>query len=88
MRTSSQPGLTRKTSERLRLNEEPRIYAVDSPGVMMPYLGRGEEGKERAIKLALIGESMMPNERKTKELMKWFSCIQPVSRRAYTTTKP
>lgn len=55
LRTSSQPGLTRALSERLKLNLDPPIYAVDSPGVMMPFLGVGDVGKERGMKLALIG---------------------------------
>lgn len=55
MRTSALPGLTQKTSERLKLCHDPPIYAVDSPGVMVPFLGRGNEGRERAFKLALIG---------------------------------
>lgn len=57
MRTSAQPGLTQKTSERLKLSLDPLIYAVDSPGVMVPFLGRGDEGRERGLKLALIGET-------------------------------
>ncbi|KAG8959083.1 Mitochondrial GTPase [Tulasnella sp. 419] len=54
LRTSAQPGLTRALSERLKLNLDPPIYAVDSPGVMVPFLGRGDEGRERGVKLALI----------------------------------
>ncbi|KAG8993710.1 Mitochondrial GTPase [Tulasnella sp. JGI-2019a] len=54
MRTSATPGLTQKTSERLKLSLDPLIYAVDSPGVMVPFLGRGDEGRERGLKLALI----------------------------------
>jgi hypothetical protein len=31
------------------------VYAFDTPGVMLPFLGLGEEGAERGVKLALIG---------------------------------
>ena len=31
------------------------MYAYDSPGVMLPFLGKGEAGAERGVKLALIG---------------------------------
>jgi mitochondrial GTPase 1 len=39
----------------VRLSESPLIYAYDSPGVMLPYLGKGDRGAERGVKLALIG---------------------------------
>lgn len=54
--TSAQPGLTQALSTRLKLSLDPLVYAFDSPGVMLPFLGRGEEGAERGVKLALIGE--------------------------------
>jgi hypothetical protein len=47
--------MTQALSTRLKLSVEPPIYAYDSPGVMLPYLGRGAEGAERGVKLALIG---------------------------------
>ncbi|KAG5220630.1 Mitochondrial GTPase [Salix suchowensis] len=54
--TSAQPGLTRALSTRLKLSLEPPVYAFDTPGVMLPYLGQGQTGAERGVKLALIGE--------------------------------
>lgn len=54
--TSALPGMTRTLSTRLKLSEVPLIYSYDSPGVMLPFLGRGEKGAERGVKLALIGE--------------------------------
>ncbi|KDQ13366.1 hypothetical protein BOTBODRAFT_33687 [Botryobasidium botryosum FD-172 SS1] len=54
MRTSAQPGFTRALSERLKLSLTHPIYAIDSPGVMIPFFGHGEEGAERGVKLALI----------------------------------
>ncbi|KZS96259.1 P-loop containing nucleoside triphosphate hydrolase protein [Sistotremastrum niveocremeum HHB9708] len=54
MRTSAQPGHTKVLSTRLKISEEPRVYAYDTPGVMVPFLGNGEAGAERGLKLALI----------------------------------
>ncbi|KAG9221664.1 hypothetical protein CCMSSC00406_0005577 [Pleurotus cornucopiae] len=55
--TSAQPGLTRALSTRLKLSLEPPVYAFDTPGVMLPYLGQGQTGAERGVKLALIGSA-------------------------------
>jgi hypothetical protein len=52
--------MTQALSTRLKLSLDPLVYAYDTPGVMLPYLGRGFEGAERGVKLALIG---MWNER-------------------------
>jgi hypothetical protein len=52
--------MTQALSTRLKLSLDPLVYAYDTPGVMLPYLGRGLEGAERGVKLALIG---MWNER-------------------------
>ncbi|KIJ32121.1 hypothetical protein M422DRAFT_213973 [Sphaerobolus stellatus SS14] len=54
LRTGAHPGITRALSTRLKLSLEPLIYAFDSPGVMFPFLGRGDIGAERGVKLALI----------------------------------
>lgn len=51
--TSSVPGLTRKLTGTVRVSDTPPIYVYDTPGVMLPYLGRGEAGAERGLKLAL-----------------------------------
>ena len=56
LRTSALPGMTRTVSTRLKLSEDPLVYSYDSPGVMLPFLGRGDKGAERGVKLALIGE--------------------------------
>jgi hypothetical protein len=47
--------LTRVISNRLKLSEDAPVYAYDSPGVMLPFLGHGDRGAERGVKLALIG---------------------------------
>lgn len=54
MRTSAHPGLTQALSTRLKLSLDPPVYAYDSPGVMLPFLGSGQQGAERGVKLALI----------------------------------
>lgn len=54
LRTSALPGLTQTLSTRLKISLEPLVYAFDSPGVMLPFLGHGQEGAERGVKLALI----------------------------------
>jgi len=55
LRTSAHPGLTQALSTRLKLSQTPLVYSFDSPGVMLPFLGRGNRGAERGVKLALIG---------------------------------
>lgn len=57
LRTSAHPGLTRALSTRLKLSQDPLVYSFDSPGVMLPFLGKGDLGAERGIKLALIGRT-------------------------------
>lgn len=53
--TSSLPGLTRKLTGTVKIHQDPLVYVYDSPGVMLPYLGKKEEGSERGVKLALTG---------------------------------
>lgn len=48
-------------STRLKLSQDPLVYSYDSPGVMLPFLGHGDRGAERGVKLALIGELLMPS---------------------------
>lgn len=52
-RVGSEPGLTRKLTGTVRIHDSPPLYVYDTPGVMMSYLGTGEEAVERAIKLGL-----------------------------------
>ncbi|CAG7849886.1 SubName: Full=Uncharacterized protein {ECO:0000313/EMBL:CCA70366.1} [Serendipita indica DSM 11827] len=54
LKTSRLPGMTRATSNRMRLCDDPLIYSIDSPGVMLPFLGYGDEARERAVKISLI----------------------------------
>lgn len=49
-RTSDYPGLTRKTSEAIKISEDPLIYIYDAPGIMVPSV----KDAETMISLALI----------------------------------
>lgn len=66
------PGHTKKLSNRLRLSKTHLIYAIDSPGVMIPFFGSGDEGKERGVKLAVaagVKESLYDEETLASYLM-------------------
>ncbi len=47
--------MTRKLTGTVKIHEDPSIYVYDTPGVMVPFLGHGEDGAERGLKLALTG---------------------------------
>lgn len=49
--TGDQPGVTRKVAGTIRVHNNPNIYLIDSPGVMLPFLG----DPISAIKIALTG---------------------------------
>lgn len=51
--------MTRATSNKIRLCDDPLIYSVDSPGVMVPFLGYTDESRERAVKISLICQSAL-----------------------------
>jgi len=67
VQTAPHPGHTRKVAGTVRITEqssktptsptsfsdEPPIYVYDTPGIMVPFLGRGTRGAERGLKLAL-----------------------------------
>ncbi|WVQ93757.1 hypothetical protein IAU59_000834 [Kwoniella sp. CBS 9459] len=64
-RTGAEAGITRKLTGTVRIHEDPSVYVYDTPGVMVPYLGRGEEGAEKGLKLALtagIKESLFEQD--------------------------
>lgn len=54
--TGAIAGVTKKLTGTVRIYEDPQVYVYDTPGVMIPYLGKGEEGGEKGLKLALTGE--------------------------------
>lgn len=49
------PGHTRRVSTVIKISLDPPVYIYDTPGIMVPFLGRGTKGKEAALKLALTG---------------------------------
>ncbi|GAA5998029.1 putative GTPase MTG1 [Rhodotorula paludigena] len=53
--TSSEPGHTRRLSTVIKIATSPPVYIYDTPGIMVPYLGKGVAGQEAALKLALTG---------------------------------
>ncbi|TCD70698.1 putative mitochondrial GTPase [Steccherinum ochraceum] len=59
LQTSANPGKTRTVSTRLKLSLDPLVYSYDSPGVMLPFLGHGDRGAERGVKLALIAPAYL-----------------------------
>ncbi|GBE88608.1 P-loop containing nucleoside triphosphate hydrolase protein [Sparassis crispa] len=82
LRTSSQPGLTRVLSTRLKLSVDPLVYSYDSPGVMLPFLGNGDKGAERGVKLALIAgikEGLYDVEALASYLLYRLNVLDPVS---------
>ncbi|KAG1876814.1 P-loop containing nucleoside triphosphate hydrolase protein [Suillus tomentosus] len=82
LQTSAQPGHTRAISTRLKLSEDPLVYSYDSPGVMLPFLGRGDRGAERGVKLALIAgikESLYDIEALVAYLLYRLNVLNPIS---------
>ncbi|KAI9063751.1 P-loop containing nucleoside triphosphate hydrolase protein [Trametes sanguinea] len=82
LRTSAQPGMTRVLSTRLKLSVDPLVYAYDSPGVMLPFLGKGDKGAERGVKLALIAgikEGLYDTETLASYLLYRMNVLDPVS---------
>jgi len=58
--TGSNAGVTRKLTGTVKIWEDPPTYVYDTPGVMMPYFGEGEEAAEKGIKLALTCKHTRP----------------------------
>ncbi|KAH7908382.1 P-loop containing nucleoside triphosphate hydrolase protein [Hygrophoropsis aurantiaca] len=82
LQTSAHPGHTRTLSTRLKISEDPLVYSYDSPGVMLPFLGRGERGAERGVKLALIAgikEGLYDVEGLVAYLLYRLNVLDPVS---------
>ncbi|KAJ9091201.1 hypothetical protein QFC19_009197 [Naganishia cerealis] len=52
-RIGAEPGITRRLTGTVKINETPPVYVYDTPGVMMSYLGKGDRGAEKGLKLAL-----------------------------------
>ncbi|KAF8629032.1 hypothetical protein AX15_003592, partial [Amanita polypyramis BW_CC] len=82
LRTSALPGLTQTLSTRLKISLDPLVYAFDSPGVMLPFLGQGAEGAERAVKLALIAgikEGLYDMETLAAYLLYRLNVLNPIA---------
>ena len=47
----SQPGITRNVGTQIKINEDPPVYILDSPGIMIPSINDGDV----AMKIAAIG---------------------------------
>ncbi|KAH9478534.1 Mitochondrial GTPase 1 [Psilocybe cubensis] len=80
--TSANPGMTQTLSTRLKLSLDPLVYAYDTPGVMLPFLGRGAEGAERGVKLALIAgikEGLYDMEALAAYLLYRLNVLNPIS---------
>ncbi|WWC66650.1 uncharacterized protein I206_100554 [Kwoniella pini CBS 10737] len=64
-RTGAEAGITRKLTGTVKIYESPSVYVYDTPGVMVPYLGKGVEGAEKGLRLALtagIKESLFEQD--------------------------
>ena len=46
--------MTRKVTGTVRVWDDPITYVYDTPGLMIPYFGAGDDAVERAMKLALV----------------------------------
>lgn len=53
--TSSSPGHTKKFTGIAKIYDNPPMYVYDSPGVMVPWFGTGDEGADRAMKCTVTG---------------------------------
>ncbi|KAJ4470601.1 P-loop containing nucleoside triphosphate hydrolase protein [Lentinula edodes] len=81
-KTSAQPGLTQAISTRLKLSLDPLVYAFDTPGVMLPFLGQGASGAERGVKLALIAgikEGLYDMDTLASYLLYRLNVLSPIS---------
>lgn len=81
-KTSVNPGMTQALSTRLKLSLDPLVYAYDTPGVMLPFLGRGAEGAERGVKLALIAgikEGMYDMQTLAAYLLYRLNVLNPIA---------
>ncbi|KAH9933061.1 P-loop containing nucleoside triphosphate hydrolase protein [Fomitopsis serialis] len=74
--------ITRAISTRLKLSIDPLVYAWDTPGVMLPFLGNGDSGAERGVKLALIAgikEGLYDIDALASYLLYRLNVLDPVS---------
>ncbi|KAF8916528.1 P-loop containing nucleoside triphosphate hydrolase protein [Mucidula mucida] len=82
VRTGPQPGLTQALSNRVKIMEVPPVYAFDTPGMMLPFLGHGPAGAERGAKLALIAgikEGLYQSETLAEYLLYKLNVLNPIT---------
>ena len=48
-------GVTKNLGGVIKITEDPPTYVYDTPGVFVPFLGRGPLAAERGLKLGLTG---------------------------------
>ncbi|CAL4064422.1 unnamed protein product, partial [Meganyctiphanes norvegica] len=57
------PGITRSVMERIKICEDPKVYLIDTPGILSPQIGDVETGLKLAlvntIKEHLVGEDII-----------------------------
>ncbi|KAG5518095.1 hypothetical protein PMAC_003281 [Pneumocystis sp. 'macacae'] len=51
VKTGAQPGITKKVTQKIKIMEEPLVYCMDTPGIMIPSI----KDPITFLKLALIG---------------------------------
>ncbi|WVN90964.1 uncharacterized protein L203_106209 [Cryptococcus depauperatus CBS 7841] len=70
--TGAMAGVTKKLTGTVKIHEDPDVYVYDTPGIMTPYLGAGQDGQEKGLKLALtvgIKEGLFDLEEMTDYLL-------------------
>jgi len=71
-RVGASPGVTRSVLEKIRISEEPRIYLLDTPGVLAP----GIKNTEEALRLALcatVKDEMVGSDALADYLLYWMN---------------
>jgi len=57
------PGITRNVLERIKISEDPKVYLIDTPGILSPHIADVETGLKLAlvntIKEHLVGEDII-----------------------------
>jgi len=92
VRTGGLPGITRAVGEFIRISPFPRLYMLDSPGVLMPKIVDPEVGLKIALTGGMldrvVGEYQLAEyclhvlnlHKKEKQYMKYFGMSSPATR--------
>ena len=54
LKTGNMPGVTRALQTKIRVSDDPLVYLLDTPGIMMPNISNLEAG----MKLASCGKNI------------------------------